>query len=336
MSESNIESVADPSGLIFARILDGKGGARPAKWQETCNWKPAHPGEVLWVHLDRTVEQVEKWLSEDLAISEPTVCELISHETAPRAFREHEALVTILRGLNLNPGAEPEDMVAIQIWAGPDRLISLRRRKLQTPLDVKDALDAGRGPRTSGDLLAELVEQLVAKMGRSIVAMNERLDLLEDEADEDDADFGDILHATADIRRQCLSLKRFMSPQHEALQMICRHPPEWMSTVNCRDVLETIERLRRYLDDLDVSKESAIVLQDDINSRVADHSNKTMYMLSIVAAIFLPLSFITGLLGINVGGMPGINDGHAFWITVAALTILFAIQIWVFRKIKWL
>ena len=110
----------------------------------------------------------------------------------------------------------------------------------------------------------------------------------------------------------------------------------YKTILNRRDVREVIARLHRYLGDLDVSKESAILIQDDIDSRAASQSNKTMYLLSIVAAIFLPMGFLTGLLGINVGGMPGVDNSHAFTITVIALVAIMLLQLWVFRKLKWL
>ncbi|MGE3690201.1 MAG: CorA family divalent cation transporter [Novosphingobium sp.] len=321
-------------GLLLARVLDGAGGARTVDHSEASAWQPGAPGEVLWVHLDRTVAGVEAWLRNKTGIAPATVAVLISNDTRPRAFLEGEALVTVLRGINLNPGSEPEDMVAMQIWSDGTRLISLRRRRLQTPRDIAAQLDAGRGPCSAGDLLAALLEELVAKMNSSIVGMNGRIDELEMAGDEIDDSVA--LSEITSIRRQCLALQRYMSPQHEAMQQIGRTPPPWLNETNCRDVYETIERLRRYLDDLNVSKESAIVLQDDLNNRAQNQSNRTMYMLSIVAAIFLPLSFITGLLGINVGGMPGVQSSDAFWITVGALTILLLFQIAVFRKIKWL
>ena len=79
-----------------------------------------------------------------------------------------------------------------------------------------------------------------------------------------------------------------------------------------------------------------MLIQDDLDSRAASQSNKTMYLLSIVAAIFLPLGFITGLLGINVGGMPGVDNSHAFWITVGLLVVLMGFQLYIFRRLKWL
>ncbi|MDE0877921.1 MAG: zinc transporter ZntB [Sphingomonas bacterium] len=334
--DEETERAARESGLIFARIIDADGRPTPIGWAEARCWTPAAAGDTLWLHLDRTVPEVVDWLGETgLGLSEATVDALSSNENRPRAFREGDALVTILRGINFNPDAQPEDMVAMQMWCDGNRVVTLRRQRLQTPFDVLATIEReGIGPQTAGDLFTELVEQTVAKMNRSIVDMNDRIDELEEADDDDPVD--EMLDTIADIRRNCLALKRYMSPQHEALLQITRAPPPWMSETNRRDIRETIDRLSRYIEDLDVSKESAIVIQDDINNRATAESNKTMYMLSIIAAIFLPLSFFTGLLGINVGGIPGTNSTDGFWVTVAILAGVLAIQVYIFRRLKWL
>jgi len=54
--------------LLFGRVLDGHGGARPVGWAEAQAWHPAAPGEVLWVHLNRTVPGVQEWLEGALNI----------------------------------------------------------------------------------------------------------------------------------------------------------------------------------------------------------------------------------------------------------------------------
>ena len=334
-TDQGIQQTDHPSsGLLFGRVLDGQGGAREIDWDEAKNWQPASPSETLWIHLDRTVPAVSKWLAEGMGFSDTTVEMLTTNENRPRAFQEDGALIAVLRGINFNPGAKPEDMIAMQLYADDHRLITLRRRRLQTPRDVLALLDAGHGPKTIGSLVTELIEQLVVRMSKAILDMNERLDHLE-RADLKE-DFDEALDDIAVIRRNCLALKRHMSPQHEALTAIGREAPKWMSEANKRDVREIIARLHRYLEDLDVSKESALLIQDDLNSRAASQSNKTMYMLSIVAAIFLPLGFLTGLLGINVGGMPGVDNAHAFAITVVLLIIIMVVQLLVFRKLKWL
>lgn len=127
-----------------------------------------------------------------------------------------------------------------------------------------------------------------------------------------------------------------MGPQHAALETISRNSPPWFEEHDRREIAETIDRLRRYLDDIDISKESAVVLMDELRARAAASSDRTNYLLTIVAAIFLPLGFLTGLLGINVGGMPGVADSHAFWIVVALCCLIFAAQVVFFWRWKWI
>ena len=334
--DSSIPAIDDESGghpLIFGRVLDGQGGGRPIDWDEARSWQPASAAELLWVHCDRAHDEVHDWLEDVLKVPEITVDTLTSEETRPRAFRDEHWLVTILRGINFNPGAEPEDMVAMQMLADEHRVISLRRHRLQSPRDVLADIDRRHGPKTSGDLVVELAETMVAKMSSAIVDMNDTLDDLEEREDDYETEF--IQDKITDIRRNCLSLKRHMSPQREALLEIGRCAVPWMSQENRRDVRETIDRLSRFLEDIDVSKESALVLQDDLNARANAQAGRTNYILSLVAAIFLPLGFVTGLLGINVGGMPGVSDGHAFWITVGGLLAIFAGQMAIFKWLKW-
>ncbi|WP_128891095.1 zinc transporter ZntB [Erythrobacter sp. HKB08] len=320
--------------LLFARVLDGAGGGRPIDWAGVQDWQPANTDEVLWLHLCRDREGVYDWLQEVMAIPEPTAELLTSNETRPRAFREGNTLVATLRGINFNPGAEPEDMVSMQLWSDGKRLITLRRQPLQTPRDTLAEIDRGRGPGDAGALITSLTEHMIARMNQSIVDMNAHID--ECEAADLDEEADETLDKITTIRRNCLALKRHMGPQHAAFEMISRDAPGWFEDHDRREMAETIDRLRRYLDDIDISKESAVVLMDELRARAVASSDRTNYILTIVAAIFLPLGFLTGLLGINVGGIPGVNDGDAFWIVVALCLAILVAQLVFFWKWKWL
>ncbi|MFK4005188.1 zinc transporter ZntB [Qipengyuania sp. NPDC077563] len=320
--------------LLFGRVLDGQGGARPIAWEEAQNWQPAAPGEVLWVHLCRNRPGVQQWLENELHVPEPTAELLTSDQTRPRAFVEGETLVGTLRGINFNPGAEPEDMISMQLWCDGNRLVTLRRHPLQTPREIVAMLDRGIGPPDAGATITLLAELLITRMSQAIVDMNQVLDDLEDDDPDEHAE--EMLKRISTIRRNCLGLKRHMAPQHEALEQISRDAPYWFEDHDRREIAESIARLRRYLDDIDISKESAVVLQDELRARSLASSEHATYMLTIVAGIFLPLSFLTGLLGINVGGMPGMDDPDAFWGVVALCGFLFIALIVVFRRLRWL
>ena len=320
--------------LLFGRVLDGAGGAREIGWEEAQGWQPAAPGEVMWLHICRSRAGVYEWLQEELGIPEPTAELLTSDQTRPRAFAEGETLVGTLRGINFNPGAQPEDMISMQLWCDGHRLVTLRRHPLQTPREVVRQLDRGNGPPDAGATITLLAELMIARMSQSIVDMNYVLDELEDDDPEEHAE--EMLKRISTIRRNCLGLKRHMAPQHEALEQISRDAPHWFEEHDRREIAESIARLRRYLDDIDISKESALVLQDELRARSLASSEHATYMLTIVAGIFLPLGFLTGLLGINVGGVPGMDDPDAFWAVVALCGFLFIALIVVFRRLRWL
>ena len=320
--------------LIFGRVLDGKGGARPIGRTEVDNWQPSAPGEVLWLHLRRYAPEVKPWLIGDLGIT-PTSAELlVSDSTRPRALREGNALVATLRGINFNEDARPEDMISLQLWCDGTRLMTLRKLPMQTPQDVMQLLDKGNGPIDAGGLITQIVEQLVGRMNQTIVDMNGQIDELEAMDVEEDCD--EILPKITAIRRNCLALKRHMSPQHEALEGISRDAPDWFEEHDRREIAESIARIQRYLDDIDISKESAVVLQDELRARSVASSEHATYMLTIVAGIFLPLSFLTGLMGINVGGMPGMDEPHAFWFVVALCVALLFFLLYLFKRWRWL
>ena len=334
IDNTTTDRVPQDGPLLFGRVLDGKGGGRKIAWPQVQGWKPASPDEVLWLHLCRTVEGTYEWLQDELGIPEPTAELLTSDQTRPRAFAEGDALVATLRGINFNAGAEPEDMVSMQLWSDGNRLITLRRHPLQTPRDTLAEIDAGRGPLDAGALITSLTELMVHRMNQAIVDMNEHIDLLEDMDQDDHAE--EMLAKIASIRRNCLGLQRHMGPQHVALEMISREAPPWFEDHDRREIAETLALVRRFLDDIDISKERAVVLQDELRARSLASSEHATYMLTIVAGIFLPLSFLTGLLGINVAGVPGTDDPNAFWGVVALCGLLLVALLVVFRRLKWL
>src|SRR5690606_40786017 len=107
-------------GLVHAVLLDGQGGARTLDWAGVCQWEPSQG--LLWVHLDYTVEASSVWLYEQQDVPALVCDALLAQETRPRVTLMHESLLVYLRGVNLNPAAEPEDMIAIRLWVTPGRV----------------------------------------------------------------------------------------------------------------------------------------------------------------------------------------------------------------------
>jgi len=326
MEENNIDT-----GLIRGYLLDGTGAAKRCGWEAMQSWDPAQG--LLWLHLDYTDPEVENWILNKSGL-DPLVAEaLLTEETRPRTTAIGNGLLIALRGVNLNPGSEPNDMVSIRLWVDQSRMISTRKRPLFSARDVADQLEAGKGPIDAAGLLVEFIDRLIWRMSDTVEEVEDLLDGLEEEVLTSS---GQSLRSRLTvIRRQTISLRRYLAPQRDALGRLITEKIAWLEEGSRLSLRETNDRLIRYIEDLDAFREREAILQEELLSRMSEQLNTRMYVLSLIAAVFLPLGFLTGLLGINVGGIPGATHDSAFYVFIGFLVIVVGIELSLFRWKKW-
>jgi zinc transporter len=137
-------------------------------------------------------------------------------------------------------------------------------------------------------------------------------------------------------RRKAILLHRYLSPQREALQRMSTERISWLTEVERSRLREVNDRLIRHIENLDATRDRAALAQEEVASRTAEQLNGRMYVLSVVAAIFLPLGFLTGLLGVNLGGIPGAENPYAFLWFVAVLLVLVLSLLGFFLRRQWI
>jgi zinc transporter len=137
------------------------------------------------------------------------------------------------------------------------------------------------------------------------------------------------------LRRQIVALRRYLAPQRDALARLITERSPLINDLVQMQLRELTDRMTRYIEDLDEARDRASVTHEELLNRLAELTNRRMYLLTMIAAIFLPLSFITGLLGINVGGIPGAGDSHAFLVVIGLLAVISVVQWLYFRWRKW-
>jgi zinc transporter len=291
--------------------------------------------ELAWLHLVADHPETDPWMEAVLDFVEaPTRAALTAESTRPRASVQEDGLVVILRGVNLNPGADVEDMVSLRAFLNPARIITLSRRPLRSVTDLRRAVEAGEGPASVGGFLASLIELLGGRIDAALFDLAERVDVLEDAviATPDPAQRGQVV----DERQEVIDLRRYLGPQRDAVGHLAGSGHAMLSRQDRRRLGEAHDRLVRAVEELDAMRDRLIVLKDEIDSSVQDRLNRNLYLLSILSAIFLPLGFLTGLMGINLGGMPGAAHPWAFWAFSGALAVVAALQLWVLRRLKWI
>ena len=321
-----------PHGLRHLCLLDGKGGLTAMDPSRIDRWSPENG--PLWLHLDLTNPAAREWIASHSGIDPVAVEALLTIDSRPRLSRIGNGALLAFRGVNLNEGATPDDMVGIRIWADEHRVLSTFRRNLRSVDDIVQSLRDGDGPRNASGVVVDLAGRLVSRMSDTVDNLEEHIADLEARVIEGTS--RDTRFALANLRRQIIALRRYLAPQREALASLVSSKLSWLDDSQRISLRETSDRLMRHLEDLDAIRERAAVTQEELQSRLAEQQNIRMYVLSIVAAIFLPLGFLTGLLGINVGGIPGSDNPSAFVIFVLILASLLALQVLYFRKKKWL
>ena len=192
----------------------------------------------------------------------------------------------------------------------------------------------GNGPVDVADLMVALIDRIVRRMSDTVDSLEDDVMALEEQVLSDAPKT--LRYDLAQLRKQTIALRRYLAPQREALNRLVMEKLSWMSDAYRMQLRETSDRLIRHIEDIDAVRERAAVAQEELLSRISEQMNQRMYVLSIVAAIFLPLGFFTGLMGINVGGMPGVEDRDAFWVVVAmCVGVMLALGV-VFRWKKWM
>jgi zinc transporter len=220
----------------------------------------------------------------------------------------------------MNPGADPEDMVSVRVWLQANRIITSRRRRLMAIQELRDGIEAGQAPKTSGEFLIRLTERLAGRIGAVVDDIEEQADRLEETLEANAARTSPT--AVSTLRQQAAAIRRYLAPQRDALDRLYRDPGMILSTEEAQELREQADRMTRYLEDLDLARERAVVLREEYMSRLAHEQNARIYLLSVVAAIFLPLSFLTGLFGMNVAGLPGTDNPAGFIITATTMLLL--------------
>ncbi|WP_020398246.1 zinc transporter ZntB [Kordiimonas gwangyangensis] len=258
---------------------------------------------------------------------------LCATDTRPRVEEFENEYLVILRGINLNPEEDPEDMVSLRIWSDGSHVISAQRRSVFAARKLAAKLKAEETPASSSEVIVALTVNIIDNMAAPIAEIMEEIDELELEM----IDGGKTEHRTAlaDLRHKVLLLRRYFNPLRAAVGVLKELAATWLGEKYTKRLRNAHDDLTRHLEDLDTARDRLQFQQEELVTVLSDRLNRNMYTLSIVAAIFLPLGFLTGLFGINVGGMPGVEDTTAFWWVCGGCAAIAGVLALFFRRSGW-
>lgn len=324
--------MAKHSHIIFSYAFNKEGKAHKLDNQQVAE-ELKNEG-LAWVHLDGSDKDTKIWMQKEVSYLDHLIIDaLLEDEIRPRVIEYNEGMLVILRGANLNKDSEPEDMVSIRMWIDGARIITVQKRDLKAVFDVKDNIDNGKTIKTASEFLYNLIYQIVLTTEPFLYNLNDRIDDLEEKVvTTHDIKFRE---EVLSIRSQSGTFKRFLMPQRDAILKLKTSYSPLINSWAKRHFQENYDHITRLIEEVDEARERSLILHDELGNALTEKVNKNMYKLSLITVIFMPLTFVTGLFGMNVGGIIGNQNPDAFWIILMISILVILLQVQFFKKKKW-
>jgi zinc transporter len=317
-----LHSLPEHEGLLYQSMLPGSSDTHPSE----------NKG-ILWLHLCAIDPGTRTWLTEQTDLDEVIVDALLAEDTRPRFLVRAEGSLINIRTLDLHDDASPEKMISLRIWCDDQHIITSRRRDTLAIEQVMQAIEGGHGPSTTGQFVARVADKVYTCMESFIEDLENCISLTEEKLALDNYDNGEQNKAV--LRRRIALFRRHIFPQKAMLEQLINTNPSWLDEDDIESLAESLDRVTRYTEELNDIRDRTVIANEEIRNLQANKLNAITYLFSVAATIFLPLSFLTGLLGINVGGIPGTEDDVAFWAFSSLCAAIIVGQIILFRKMKW-
>jgi zinc transporter len=316
------------SDAIISCQLDGKGGMIPIAEDEVIQCE-----QPCWLHLNYTHRKSAEWLQSTPQIPDAVRDALAGDSMRPRVSRLGDGFMIVLRSVNHNSDARRDQLVVMRVFINDKLIVSTRRRKVSAVDEVLTDLQNGNGPIDCGSWLVDICDALTDHTSEFIEDLHDKIIELED------ALLDQRMPARGELgllRKQLIVMRRYMAPQRDVYARLASEKLAWMDDTERRRMQEIADRLGRGLDDLDAGVARTAILADEVASAMAESMNRRTYTMSLMAMIFLPATFLTGLFGVNLGGIPGGEWRYGFSIFCLLLVALAVGVAGYLRKRRWL
>lgn len=290
------------------------------------------PAEFVWIHLTSRDEEVQAWLRDYAALDHFTIDALTALETRPRCEQVDGAALLNLRGMTQAQMASSDPLASIRMRADGSRVISVTRLPLDALDTARAAMVAGE-VRDAGDLIATLATAITEQLDPHVAQLGDSLDDCEEQLDPRAA--FELRRSVSAARRKAIGYRRFLYPQRVALEKLAGLPVPWLSDDDRLHINAAADRAARMAEELESIRERAALIHEALTDLRAEVIDQRSLLVAVVAMIFLPLTFITGLFGMNVDGIPYARHPESFWvITGFSLAVATGVGLYFVRR-RW-
>ena len=318
--------------ILYSYSFDAEGRAQTLDLSKVASLLPIEGG-YHWIHMCALHKATRDFLENDSDLDPIIIDALLAPETRPRALIKEDGMLIILRAVNVNDNQDPEDMISIRMWIDDAKIITTRVRDIKAIEDIVDCIKAEKGPHSPCDFLTMITDGLFERMEPVFANLEDCISRAEEllASDQDDKMSEDAVL----VRKRIAVFMRYVAPQKALLETLLKAELKCLREEHKEHLVESLDRVTRYVEELHELRDRSQILNDELNNIHGRRLNDITYIFSVAATVFLPLSFLTGLMGINIGGMPGVENDLAFWGFAGLCIVIVIVQVSLFRKLNW-
>ncbi|WP_380782536.1 zinc transporter ZntB [Sphingomonas sp. R86520] len=300
------------SGFGF-RINDGKGARVTVKEALDCT------ADLVWVHLSTNAEHAQAWLRDEAKLENYVVDALTATETRPRCEAIGDGAFLNLRGRSKEELDNSDLLASVRIWAVKGRVFSVTRKPLIAVAEVEKMVEHGE-VRDPGDLIAAFATAITADLDPDVARLGDELDDCEEQLDAERV--FELRRTVSKVRVAAIGYKRFLSPQRAAIEKLAALPGDWLADDDRLHLATAADRAARMAEELESIRERSALIHESLTDMRAEQIDNRSLVISIAAMVFLPLTFLTGLYGMNVKGLPYAEAPWAFDAIAGACVVI--------------
>ena len=288
--------------------------------------------QLIWVHLTTTDERAQTWFRDRAHLSDYVVDALTAFETRPRCEAFDKGALLNMRGRSDMELSASDPLTSIRIWAVKGHVFSATRRPLVALSTVENEVQKG-AIRDPGDLITAFASAITADLDPVVADLGDELDACEEQLDL--SRIFDLRRTVTKVRAEAIGYKRFINPQRSALETLAALPGDWLGPDDRQHLSAAADRAARMAEELEAIRERAALTHEQLTDLRAEQLDTRSLIISVAAMVFLPLTFITGLYGMNVKGLPGAESPWAFDVITLSCVLISILIIGYFATRHW-
>ena len=317
-------AATDDEGLVCAFGLAPLTRHQP----DILKQQPAGPA---WLHFNINDARARRWIQERAAVPAPATEVLLGPDMRIHSEVLPDGFVAVLG--DLAHDFQDETMLhTIRVYVDRQRMITARRHPLRSSDLLRRELQAPDAVASLQPI--QLFERLVDCLGRTFSLAVTALADQVDDAEEDilAGRFHRQGKALGRMRRSLARLRRHLTANRGALGTLPARLPASFTTQEKQDLRQAIESLDAVAQDLELVQERARLLQEEIAGLLTEATNRNLFLLSMVTTTLLPITLITGVFGMNVGGLPFVGAGSGFWWVMLLMVLALVLTLVLLRR----